>query len=726
MQDFWIITSPKATYSEDALYYFRKKFTFERPKSAKIHITADSRYKLWINGKMASFGPYKGTQHNQYYNTVDITEFLKSGENEFFAEVLQLASDKDVMRHHFLSSVPRTGNLAFLLWGFVQCAEERIEIKTDGSWECAKEENMQFIVPDYAYYTGIGEHLTYGKKLEWLPSKKIMEKNDILFYGETKLWHLKGHEMPAQSYELKKLDRKDAAGNYDFGRIVTGFVRIRARGKGTLKLTYAECYVFEENKEEIKRDRTDVSGEIRGDYDIIEIEGDKTHETFWFRTFRFIKVEGDVELEELAVAETGYPLKVKEDYEFGNETDNTLWKICVNTLKCCMHETYEDCPYYEQLQYAMDAYLQMLFTMKLTEDCTLVKRGINDFASSLTAGDICQSRFPSAVPQYITGFSLYFIYMLDALERNRGEREFIKKYLGTVDSIFSAFEEMKRSDGLIGKNKYWNFIDWAAGWEEGCGVPESEEGDAFTVYNLMYAHALELAARLCRIFGRNSTAAEYEKTAEETKMLVKKQCYCEKTGLYADTDRKKTFSQHAQIWAVLCRLDDIETGKRLMKKSVSLTAKGGFAYAYFVFRAFEAVGEYELTEDLMCRYRQLIEQNCTTIPETPDNPRSECHGWGAVSIYEFTTVILGVKDGEEEVLVKPYRKGRNRASGTVFTKWGAVYVNWSISDGIFKIEITAEDNVKIRAELPGNTAVTGQGKVEAECKIEWMKNEVSE
>src|SRR5699024_3420721 len=109
MQDFWIITSPKATYSEDALYYFRKKFTFERPKSAKVHITADSRYKLWINGKMASFGPYKGTQHNQYYNTVDITEFLKSGENEFFAEVLQLASDKDVMRHHFLSSVPRTG-----------------------------------------------------------------------------------------------------------------------------------------------------------------------------------------------------------------------------------------------------------------------------------------------------------------------------------------------------------------------------------------------------------------------------------------------------------------------------------------------------------------------------------------------------------------------------------------------------------------------------------------
>lgn len=714
---FGLSHHPAQKYGEDAMYYFKKTLLLRQPQKAQIHITADARYKLWINGKMASFGPYKGTGHHHYYNTVDITSFLKDGENELVAQVLQLAPEKDISQHKFLSSVPRSGNMAFLLWGCAECADGKTFIQTDGSWLCAKEENLTFLVPEYAYYAGMGECALCNKELVWTPANQLVTKKDLLFYGETKLWNLKGHDLPPQRYELKNLDQKDASGNYDFGKIVTGFVRITATGHGKLKLTYAECYVFENQGTQQKKNRTDSSGVIRGDYDIIEVNGKRQYETFWFRTFRYLQVEGDVEIEEILVAETGYPLNVSDDYDFGTQTDNTLWDLCVHTLKCCMHETYEDCPYYEQLQYAMDTYLQMLFTMKLTDDCRLVKRAIYDFASSLTAGDIYQSRFPSTIPQYITGFSLYFIYMLDALERNRGEHTFIKKYLGTIQTIISAFEEMKRADGLLGKNEYWNFIDWADGWEEGHGVPPSKVGDALTVLNLMYAYALHTAARLFKLFGRNDTSLEYEENAQTIKTLVKKICYCKKTGLYAYTDQKDSFSQHAQIWAVLCQLDDPEAGRRMMKKSLSLTAKGGFAYAYFVFRAFEAVGAYELTEDLISQYRKLIDFHCTTIPEVPHNPQSECHGWGAVLIYEFTTVVLGVKDFEKQIIVKPYIKGRKGAKGTVYTKCGPVYVSWQISGSRFKIEVRTNTKEKIRIKLPDGTVAEGEGTLLSQCEI---------
>ncbi len=717
MKNVWVISSPEAKFNENALYYFKKTINIKNVLSSKINITADARYKLWINGDMVSFGPYKGTQHFHYYNTVDIAKYLKDGENEILVEVLQLSAYNDISKHKFLSSVQRTGNLAFLMWGEIECSDGVYSIGTDDSWECAKDNSVKFLIPAYAYYTGIGQYAGVSDGLKWTKASNLIEKDSVIFYGETKLWNLRPHECPPQRYEMKEFSNKDSAGNYDYGKITTGFVRVHLKGHGKIKLTYAECYVFEEDGQEIKRDRSDTNGVINGDYDVIEVDGEKWFETFWFRTFRYIKAEGDVEIEKIIVAETGYPLNVDNNYDFGNNDDNKLWEICVNTLKCCMHETYEDCPYYEQLQYAMDTYLQMLFTMKLTDDCRLVKNGINDFASSLTVGDISQSRFPSAVPQYITGFSLFFIYMLDGLERGRGEHKFIKKYLGTVENILSTFETYKRQDGLIGKNQYWNFIDWAEGWEEGHGVPKSEPGDALTVYNLMYACALMVAARLNKIYGRDCIAKEYLDEAQRIKALVKETCYDDNMGLYADTDRKETFSQHAQIWAVLCELDDLETGRQLMEKSFSLKAQGGFAYAYFVYRALQKVGMYEHTEKIMDGYRELMKLNCTTIPEIPTNPRSECHGWGAAMIYEFTTVVLGVNDSEDGILIEPYTAGRNYAKGKVCTKHGFVFVDWKIEEGEFKINVSAEDDTALKIVLPDKTTHTCVKTFNGKCKI---------
>ncbi len=701
------ITSPDAKFNEDKLYYFKKTVVLEHPKKALVHITADARYKLWVNGQMVSFGPYKSSGHTRYFHSVDIGPYLKHGENTLFVEVLQLSATQDFAKYRFLNAVIRSGNLGWLLWGQV---DDTTLLRTDETWQCAQAP-VTFLPPQYAYFCGVGEYVQC-EPLVWKNAAAVKIYDPQLYYksndyGEICLWDLKECDLPAQKYDLQPLCTRDAAGTYDFGRIVTGFVRIKAKGRGQIKLTYAESYVFNDNGKTIKADRTDIKGEILGDWDIFQVDGACCHETFWFRTFRFIKVEGDAELDTITVAETGYPLQVAPDYDFGSETDNRLWEICINSLKCCMHETYEDCPYYEQLQYAMDTYLQMLFHMRLTEDTALVKRGIRDFAASVSGADITMSRFPVSTPQYILGFSLFIVFMLDALERNRGEHSFIKQYLGTVDLIVAAFEKRKRPDGLLGKGKDWSFVDWAQGWER--GVPPSKAADALTVYNLMYAVTLEKAARLCKIFGRNDTAEEYLSNAAQLKRLVKEKCYCTRRGLYADTDRKETFSQHAQIWAVLAELEDMETGKRLMEESLSLTAKGGFAYAYFLFRALEKVDAYALSEDLMAQYRGLLELHCTTVPEEPDNPRSECHAWGAVLINEFTTVVLGVKENDDGVMVKPYTEGRSHAKGTVHTKCGPVGVCWTRCDGTFNLRVQAPENVKITAYLPDGTQVAAVG-----------------
>ena len=60
--------------------------------------------------------------------------------------------------------------------------------------------------------------------------------------------------------------------------------------------------------------------------------------------------------------ETGYPLEVSTSVKTSDESLSDIWEISEKTLRRCMHETYEDCPYYEQLQYVMDSRTQILYT----------------------------------------------------------------------------------------------------------------------------------------------------------------------------------------------------------------------------------------------------------------------------------------------------------------------------------------------------------------------------
>jgi len=63
---------------------FRKKFDLKNvSQNAKIYISADDYYKLYINGNFVAQGP-SPSYHFQYnYNEIDIGKYLKNGEKAF-------------------------------------------------------------------------------------------------------------------------------------------------------------------------------------------------------------------------------------------------------------------------------------------------------------------------------------------------------------------------------------------------------------------------------------------------------------------------------------------------------------------------------------------------------------------------------------------------------------------------------------------------------------------
>ena len=759
------------------LVYFRRSFELSAAEAegAQLHIrvSADSRYRLYVNGTSVAVGPCKGDGATHYYEEVDVSAYLRAGTNVLAAKVLHYSPyGLDVDGYGGPASVWRSLWGAFLLDGAVQDGTGNLieSLHTDERWVCLADRAIAF-VPSFmeTLYVGGMERVNgadaiagwqdcsdnsiYNQQSGWRPARIVSAVADQT-YGHLTPWRLAPRPIPAL-YEtpayFKRITRLEGAEpNFTFfqnpgdtvlqalevpagakviveldaGELTTGYPILELLGgrDSQVKLLYAECY--ESGKPEainrrVKGKRDDASGILVGEYDLYKVggvgirtgetgEGEprEIYEPFWFRTFRYIRLEIETAGEPLRLCrfsyrETGYPLEIKASFRSSDETLTPLWEISARTLQRCMHETYEDCPYYEQLQYTMDTRLQALFTYVLSADDRLARKAMYDFHSSRLPDGMLQSRYPSVSPQVIPGFSLYWVMMVHDHYLHFGDEALVRTYLSTIDGVLEWFGSRVDSQGLVGKmpEGYWPFVDWVEEWRDRAGVPAANEAGAMTVYNFMYATALNVAAELNEVVGRVSTSTEYRKRAKAVCRAANQLCWSDKRGLYQDGPGLEQYSQHCQIWAVLCGALEGEEARRILEVVMTDEAlpKVSYAMAFFQFRALAKTGMYDRSFGLWDTWRELAALNLTTWVEDPVSQRSDCHAWGAVPLYEFTTEILGVQPGGpgySRICIAPTPGPLKSAEGKVATPQGVVLVNW---------QRTADDRFELSCEVPAGT-----------------------
>ncbi|MGA3028704.1 MAG: hypothetical protein ABSF98_28520 [Bryobacteraceae bacterium] len=124
---------------------------------------------------------------------------------------------------------------------------------------------------------------------------------------------------------------------------------------------------------------------------------------FW-RTWRYIRLEIETADEPLTIEDlhgiyTGYPFQQRASFHApGSPDEDDIQQILAagwRTARLCAHETYMDCPFYEQLQYGGDARVQMLVSLYMTGDSRLIKNGIELLDDSRTSEGATYSRAPS-------------------------------------------------------------------------------------------------------------------------------------------------------------------------------------------------------------------------------------------------------------------------------------------------------------------------------------------
>ena len=397
------------------LVCFRKEIRISDAASKRpVRISADGRYKLYVNGALVCFGPCKGDDKRRYADEPDLRPFLQTGQNVLAVELLCVGSDAWNSNHSLFTS----GLHALYLEG----------IPAEG-WRCHRCDTICFLTeeegfsPLHIHEKKTGDPAFAGwKGMDFDDS--LWQEASVCTDADIPAILRAGNLLPRpipfmeQKHHVFTLPFHTVAEHSEerfvlnAGEEMTAFLHLGlSGGKGAvIELLYSECYVTDEGK----RNRADAAGgHLEGYTDYYTVGGfvHETYEPFWFRTFRFLQVtirtaDEPLILNALDYDETGYPLKVRTSVTTSDPTLAPVWEISLRTLRRCMHDTYMDCPFYEQLQYVQDTRSEILYTYAVSADDRLARQAIDDFASSQRADGLLNACYPNKNANVIPGFSI--------------------------------------------------------------------------------------------------------------------------------------------------------------------------------------------------------------------------------------------------------------------------------------------------------------------------------
>jgi alpha-L-rhamnosidase len=690
------ITHPTAPLREPVVLHFRRTLQLgSKPGRYVVHVSADNRFILYVNGHRVGDGPARGDLAHWRYETFDLGPFLKEGANLVTATVWNFGI--------YAPTAQITDRTAFLLEG--EGAAEA-EVSTPKDWMVALEPG-RIAVPrtsggmDEYMANGPGEELNgaaYNWRWDnpgdansaWVAAADPMRENIYPSAARAGLvgeqvdnyWQLVPDELPPMTYALTEAGevvRSDEPGAKAFPAkpvavpakshvhllldrktLTTAYPRLMVSGgKGSVvRLTYSEALYDQDGQ---KGDRNDVgSRQALGVHDSFLPDGGahRTFEPLWWRVWRYLDLDiqtgsEPLRLESLQAEYTAYPFEERASFDGGDADLKQIWDISWRTAQLDAHETYMDTPYWEQLQYVGDTRIQALISYAVTGDDRLAKQAIQNFDDSRIPEGLTQSRYPTSQPQIIPTFSLLWIGMLHDYWMYRPDDSPVKAALPGTRTVLTWFSQYEQPDGLLRKLPWWSFIDWVSTGE----LPTYDGHGESCATTLEYLGALTDAAELERAMGDQNRATRGHLRAEHVRSGLYEKCW--------DPARK------------LRRLVDIAPG----------TAPGGILSGSYYFRFYlaRALEHADMGDEYLASlkpWRELLPLHFSTWPETPGKTRSDSHAWSAHPAYDLLTVVAGIEPaspGFATVRVAPHLGDLHQVSAEFPHPQGMIRVHFERS-----------------------------------------------
>ena len=638
---------------------FQKKVDIQSvPAELPAKIAADSKYWLWINGKMAVFegglkrGPAPG---DGYYDIVDIAPYLQPGEN--CISILLWYLGRNGFSH-------MSSGMAAMIF---EARGGGVEILSDASWDAC-------------------EHFAYGTASGKAPNYRLNESN--VLYDARKFnpdWYKGAPKRMGSAFELAIGPGKAPLGRLvprpiplwkDYG--LRDYADVRRSGDTLIcRLPYnaqfspwMELSAPEGKTIRLLTDHDYVGTEkcVHGEY--ITRSGQQCYEHLpWMNgEYMYYIAEPGVDITRVQFRETGYDTSLSGWFRCDDPLLNEYWQKAQRTLYVCMRDTWMDCPDRERAQWIGDEVHEQMeaFYALSPSSWQLSRKGFLEFANwaapdgSLYAPVPCSNWYKELAQQSLAaagwfGFRDYWFYS--------GDDSFIPEVYPALHKYLHETWKTDADDLPIEQKGGWNWAD------------AGRNIDKTALLHPWYYLALK---------GEQALGGEIDKIddvgIDESMMDRLKESYnrlywtgtCYKTPGY-----EGPADDRVQALAVVSGLAGPDKYPAILKVLDERREAETYLMRY-VLDAYYVMGKPEKGLQRLREYiPQVMKEDYSTLWEHRGHKNSSNHAWSGHGIIIMSQRIAGIeplKPGFKEFAVRPQMASLKHVECGLETAYGTIAV----------------------------------------------------
>ena len=684
---------------------FRKEITLAAaPQNVKAWLTADAKYRLYINGQLVSRGPVDigvdyqgGSTHRWFYDFRDLTPFFTPGKNVIAAEVFrQWPAGRTVSR----------GQPGFLFEAEITSgAGEKTVVKTDASWH--SQIAAQF--PNATTYDIAKEPA--GWRLEnfddaaWPASREVNDVWSPLVASEIPpLMEVRFPVARVVGLPANKTFTNDGSFKVEFSRVLSAFPTLKVKGGKGAELTVKAHH--------------SAKAILGGGEQFFEFPF--MTEVVPAFTVEVKKVTEPLEIEDVGANFTSQPLEYRGAFACSDERLNAIWNVSRWAVQINLQTHHLDSPnHQEPISDPGDYLIESMVNYYAFAQPWLARQDIRKFAWLLK---------DEHYQNFHTSYSIGWLQMLMDYYDYTGDQSLVVEMAPYVHGLLDAYTSWRGTNGIISEAPNYMFMDWVNIGGFPVHHPPAVIGQGYLT--AFYYHGLEMAARVAALMGDTARVEKYEKLRGEITVAFNRELWVADKGLYRDgkpfqtsvkpgrwlpADKAiETFSPHVNLLAVLYGLAPQERQRAIVEKVLAekpLNTQPWFMH--WVFQAIDHAGLFDQFSTEQLRRWQIV-PDTQSFREMWDRGDLS-HGWCSTPLVQMSARILGVAPaapGFKAITIRSELGDLKLAKGKVPTPSGEVEISWSSSTGKFVLDVKtpAETDVVLPANRFINPAITLNGQ----------------
>lgn len=689
----WINTERCQSATNTWLAY-RKTVDLDRvPKTLTARIAADTKYWLWINGRMVVFegGLKRGpAPHDSYYDPVEIAPFLTSGKNTI--AVLVWHFGKDGFSH------TNSGKAGLLF----EAVTPGVEIVSDASWQSAVYDAYQNTEAPFPNYRLPESNIRFDARMKmtgWngtkfegsLPSAVVIAKAGDAPFGKLvkrpiPQWKDSGFLPYAET-------RMSASGDTLYCRLpyncqITPYLKVEAQAGDTIRIQTDNYEGGSANN-------------VRAEY--ITCEGVQEYESYgWMNGHEVVYVlPRAVKVLEVKYRETGYNADFAGSFSCNDPFYNELWKRSARTLYITMRDNYMDCPDRERAQWWGDEVNELgeTFYALSVSGQQLAVKGIHELMDWQRADGTLYSPVPAGnwdkeLPLQMLasvgwyGFHTQYYYS--------GDSSFVPAVYDRLHRYLHEVWQTDKSGLVVERQGAWSWGDWG------------ENVDMGVLTNCWYYLALKAEKGFAIQLGRTADVAEISQM-----MHTIKQCFDTKfwTGAaYRSPGYRGKTDDRSQAMAILSGLASADKYPALLKVLKTEYHASPYMEKY-VLEALFHIGEPDFAlQRMKQRYTRMMEYtDYTTLFEgwgigaEGFGGGTINHAWSGGPLTLLSQKVCGIEPtspGFRTFRVAPQMGTLTDAAAKIATHYGEISVDIHRTGQKLQLQITVPEGTEAEICLP--------------------------